>query len=142
MTQNNTPRDDETLFTPVARTVINTVDSTIDVKNFVCKATDFSIKKVSTFAVDNINSPKSQMTQQRISDTFNKNPILSIAFSTVLPIVLFSGSKTFRAIPLSLIGLGLSLKHFYPENISDYTKISIDHYNRLRERLSEENNNN
>ncbi|KAN0033351.1 hypothetical protein ACTA71_002775 [Dictyostelium dimigraforme] len=135
---NKLKRDDENeIVTPIARGIIDTIDSSKELKKETCILLDKSIKNVSKLLVNEYEGPfYRNLFDDAKTKIDNSNPYVVVAGATIIPYLITKPNfLKLRPIFFSLAGLSSSVYYCFPDKVSSIAKKSVDYYNEFKERL-------
>ncbi|KAK5574961.1 hypothetical protein RB653_010216 [Dictyostelium firmibasis] len=135
---NNLKRNDEDeIFTPIARGIIETIETSKELKKETCTLLDKSIKNGSKLLVNEYESP---IYRNAFEDAKTKidgfNPYVTVIGATLIPYLITKPKfLKLRPIIFGLAGHSASMYYCFPTEISFAAKRSVDYYNELKEKL-------
>ncbi|KYQ91768.1 hypothetical protein DLAC_07559 [Tieghemostelium lacteum] len=132
-TKNLYEREDETIWTPLARRLISFKNHSTEIAPKVCENVDKSFTTVSKSLVEAVDVVELRENYRKGKEMVKKTPPAAIvATATILPILfLFKTPTTLSKLKypiLATIGFGVSSHYYYPELMSEVSKKTIDLY--------------
>ncbi|KAN0026439.1 hypothetical protein ACTFIV_007423 [Dictyostelium citrinum] len=134
----NLKREDEhEIFTPIARSIIDTIENSKELKKDTSILLDKSIKNGSKLLVNEYESPFYRNAFEDAKTKIDKtNPYLVVAGATLIPYLITKPNfLKLRPFIFGLAGLGASLNYCFPNEVSLAAKKSVDYYNEFKEKL-------
>ncbi|GAM24703.1 hypothetical protein SAMD00019534_078780 [Acytostelium subglobosum LB1] len=130
ITSTNVPsREDETFFTPVARTLISFFNASKEVTPKVQQTMDDGFKSAAKGFVDTVNVVSVRNNYKKSMEMLDQAPpALVVGAATLLPIVLFKKVPSVKDPALAVLGFSVSMYYCYPELVSKASKRVVEFY--------------